>query len=91
MATRFDSDRYLDLLNEAIPGETGADEILRFLKRQGLSIVQSTTVFARRRGMSMSEAKEIVAESDTWNDVMADHSNFHDALERSAETCRQIP
>lgn len=86
VATRFDSDKYLDLLNEATSGEAGTDEILRFLKRKGLSIVQSTIVYARRHGLSMSEAKEIVVESDTWNDVVAEHSNFHDTLERITES-----
>jgi hypothetical protein len=85
MATRFDSDRYLSLLDKAMPGEVENDEILRFLQGQGLSIIQSTIVYARRRGLSMSDAKEIVAESAIWSGVVADHSSFHDKLERGAE------
>jgi hypothetical protein len=85
VASTFDSDKYLALLNETIPGESGTAEVLGFLKGQGLSIIQSTIVYARRRGLSMSEAKEIVTDSDAWSGVVSDHSNLHDALESIAE------
>ncbi|WJK42640.1 hypothetical protein O7608_09825 [Solwaraspora sp. WMMA2056] len=85
MATMFYSDKYLALLGEAIPGEVDTDEILMFLKGQGLSIIQSTIVYARRRGLSMSDAKEAVVENDVWGGIVAEHSSFHDELEGGVE------
>jgi len=48
MVGRFDSTCYLDLLGERFPEDAEPAEVTGFLRDQGLSIIQSTIVFARR-------------------------------------------
>ncbi len=81
---KFDSDAPLAELRAAYPGSLDDGAAIRFLKDRGLSIVQSTIVYAKWRNMTMDEAKEIVADNPVWHAQVVAHAKFHDDLERHA-------
>jgi hypothetical protein len=60
-------------------------EVLPFLHARGLSIVQSAIVYAKLRGVSLNEAKEVLSESETSSDEFTRHAEFHISLTRAAD------
>ncbi|WP_157742643.1 hypothetical protein [Micromonospora chokoriensis] len=90
MATTFDSGKHLQNVREVFPDEVDDSVLIGYLKGSGLSIVQSTIVFARYRGMAMTEAKEIVVESVAWREDAAFHSTFHDVIESVASAESEV-
>jgi len=65
------------------------DDILRFLRANGATIVESIKTTMTLTDVSLAEAKRIVHNSAAWRDRRADHDAFHRLLEESAEAVEE--
>ncbi len=63
----------------------GTESIVRFLREQGLSRIQSMAFLARKLNFDLDEAKAIVHGSATWEDTREDTERFLDQLEEGIE------
>lgn len=64
--------------------ETGAWEgVLEQLRAEGFSKTDSIRATVERLGVSLSEAKAIVHDSETWSDRRAADDDFHDDVEEA--------
>ncbi len=62
------------------------EDILRYLRKAGLTILECIQVLRATTGMSLSDAKHIVHFSDTWSDHRSDHDRFQELLGDVVET-----
>ena len=62
------------------------EEILRYLRANGASILESMRVFKNVLGLSLGEAKQTVHFSDTRSDMRDEHNRMHDVLNDVVET-----
>ena len=61
------------------------DEVLRLLRANGFTMIDSIKATMELKGVSVAEAKEIVHASGAWSDRREAHDAFHRALEETVE------
>jgi hypothetical protein len=58
------------------------EEVVAFLRREGLSKVETLQVLTDVAGISLGRAKEIVHLSPVWRDAYEADESLHDDIER---------
>ncbi|MCO5068797.1 MAG: hypothetical protein M9910_08990 [Kiritimatiellae bacterium] len=61
------------------------EDIVRYLRTQGLSKVTSLPVLVQVLGISLDQAKQLVHSSATWNDVRIRDEKFQTSLDTGEE------
>ena len=61
------------------------EAVLSFLRKRGLSKIESIKAIRELQGVRLSEAKGIVHLSRAWNDVQTADEAFHDAWQQATE------
>lgn len=81
----YDFDRCLregqGLKGKGLPME----EILRFFRADGASIIESMKLLTRLENIGLGEAKRIVHFSETWADFRAGSEELHERAEKAAK------
>lgn len=67
------------------------EDLLEYMRRTGLSIVESMALLIQLKDMSLVEAKRVVHHSATWADLRDAHDQFHDELFSSIEKVIDSP
>jgi len=65
------------------------DEILYFLFSKKTSITEAMVVIRQLYGISLGEAKRLVATSRYWEDIHRDNQDLHNNLEKISEACEK--
>ena len=65
---------------EMIKGGSGIDEVIQFLHKSEISIVQSIRMIREGFGLSLKESKELVASHPCWKTVVEANQELHDEL-----------
>ena len=71
-------------LRELLGGGASLDTALGELRANGASIVECIISVRTVRGCDLAEAKRVVHGSSAWEDVTAQHEQFHAELEAAA-------
>ncbi|GAB3444137.1 hypothetical protein [Actinophytocola sediminis] len=72
-------------VEEMLTSERDEEEILRYLRGAGFSIIESMRVMIKSCGHSLAEAKQVVHNSETWADGREGNERFHENLIRALE------
>lgn len=56
---------------------SSVEEILRYYRSSGLSILESMQLITQLMQLSLPEAKQLVHFSETWADLRPAHDRFH--------------
>ncbi|MFC8850873.1 MULTISPECIES: hypothetical protein [unclassified Micromonospora] len=59
------------------------EALLDALRKRGFSVIQSAIVFAKTRRVSLSEAKDVIADSEVWSTAFAVSASIQDEIEES--------
>jgi len=65
------------------------EEILRYYRDSGVSILHSIQMLRKLTNVSLAEAKQVVHLSQTWADLREEHDRFHTALEDTVKSIEQ--
>jgi len=74
------NDQFL-LLSKQLLAKNYSDEDLMYeLRKQNCSKVNTMRIMVELKGLSLSQAKELVHSSNTWNDKKASDEKFQDQI-----------
>jgi hypothetical protein len=83
-----DTDRLLIDIENRFDEGNSIEEVLRYLRSNGFSVLDSIKVTMRLTGVSLAEAKQVVHTSEAWSDRRAMHDAFHRGLIGETESLR---
>jgi ribosomal protein L7/L12 len=58
-----------------------ADEVIKYLHHQGISIIDAIKVIREVYGISLGESKRLVTSNSAWGEVVEAARSLHDDLE----------
>jgi hypothetical protein len=79
-------DEILNTSKDLLLNGATVEQVLRYCRDQGLSIIESMQLLKRLLNIPLDEAKRIAHWSETWSDLRSSHDNFHDAAEKAAQS-----
>ena len=79
----FDAEVVANEVRESGLLEGNDEMLLRALRERGCSLVQSAIVLAKTRCISLSDAKEAVADSGVWSAELVFNQPIQDEIESS--------
>jgi hypothetical protein len=78
-------DALMKTAQQMLRGGQDIEDVLRFLRSEGCTIIDSIKLTKLLTGMSLGAAKELVHTSQAWRDRREANDRFHDVLEDVAK------
>lgn len=77
--------RVIKTARERLVAGGDLEEVLRFLRANGFSVIDSIKATMELTGASLATAKETVHRSEAWRDRRGTHDEFHRTLVEDVE------